>query len=131
MYKRQLQHASDIICPFKYLVCIEFLLTEGIKGYLQRILQFFRNWLLGFSNCIFQLFLVQGLCLDWQITRINRKFQISFRLRKPFQELDCEMCIRDRVSIVGVPSSTSSVIRSSLMITMTIPAGPIFFWTPP
>ena len=33
--------------------------------------------------------------------------------------------------MVGVPGSTSSVIRSSLMITITVPAGPIFFWTPP
>ena len=33
--------------------------------------------------------------------------------------------------IVGVNSITSSVIRSSRMMEMTIPAGPMFFCTPP
>ena len=33
-------------------------------------------------------------------------------------------------SIVGVPGRTSSVIRSSLMMAITVPAGPTFFCTP-
>ena len=32
--------------------------------------------------------------------------------------------------MVGVPGSTSSVTRSSLTITITVPAGPTFFWAP-
>ena len=33
-------------------------------------------------------------------------------------------------SMVGVPGKVSSVIKSSLIITITTPAGPIFFCTP-
>ena len=33
--------------------------------------------------------------------------------------------------MVGVPGRQSSVIRSSRIIAITTPAGPIFFWTPP
>ena len=34
-------------------------------------------------------------------------------------------------NVVGVPGRGSSGIRSSRIITMTTPAGPMFFWTPP
>ena len=34
-------------------------------------------------------------------------------------------------SMVGTHSGRSSRIRSSRMMTITTPAGPMFFWTPP